>query len=70
MEGGMVSSPCYGPEERCQGEALRRGCVGGRGPGDFRTASSTFLTEDGKATHKERALKEGQAARWSSRRVW
>lgn len=68
--------PCSG----CQvvgGEALWMGEWGaaepsggvceGRAVGGSRTASSTFVTEDkDEATHEERALEEGQAARWGS----
>lgn len=42
--------------------------VGGELLGDSWTASSTFQTEDGEATHEERALEEDQAARWSSQK--
>lgn len=37
-------------------------------PGDSRTASSTFQTEDCEATHEARALEAGQAARWGSQK--
>lgn len=43
------------------------GVCEGRAVGGSRTASSTFVTEDkDEATHEERALEEGQAARWGS----